>query len=403
MRKLFTVLLTAALLSFPAFATIIHIPGDYPTIQAGIDAAVDGDTVLVADGYYNESVDFLGKSISLISENGAESTTIDPDSNAFTVNMWSEEPLETLLEGFTVTNSYYSPSGGLYLCGIYCSGSAVIRNNIIRDNGAVWSMFGGGIHAWNASPIIEYNQIRSNQCVYYGGGIYIANCDTAVVRHNTICENYVYSGYGMAYGGGIHIQKSNVLVERNLIINNWADPNYCRGGALSIVDSSIVYIYNNTFSGNQGDGICVQGNFEPGQLQFVNNILVDTYGYGLFSPWSFSNIFIDYNDIYNNSQGGYYNCQPGEHDISADPLFVNAGAGDYHLTENSPCIDAGDPESPLDPDGTIADIGAFYYDQSVWVAPDSPSPQPTAYSLLPAHPNPFNASTAISYQLQADS
>ncbi len=54
-------------------------------------------------------------------------------------------------------------------------------------------------------------------------------------------------------------------------------------------------------------------------------------------------------DVYNN--------------IQMNPCFVDTANGDYHLTVNSPCIDAGDPDSPLDPDGTIADMGAFYYDQ----------------------------------------
>jgi hypothetical protein len=46
-------------------------------------------------------------------------------------------------------------------------------------------------------------------------------------------------------------------------------------------------------------------------------------------------------------------------------MFADTVSNDYHLTEDSPCIDAGDPSSPLDPDGTIADMGAFYYDQSI--------------------------------------
>ena len=50
--------------------------------------------------------------------------------------------------------------------------------------------------------------------------------------------------------------------------------------------------------------------------------------------------------------------------MDADPDFWNEAARDFHLQSTSPCIDAGNPASPLDPDGTRADMGAFYYDPS---------------------------------------
>ena len=401
MGKLFTALLTAALLSFPAFATVIYVPGDYPTIQAGIVAAVDGDTVLVGSGTYNESIDFLGKSISVISEEGPELTIIDPDSNTYVVRMWNEEDPGTLLEGFTITNSFGTGSTTLYLNGILCADTPTIRNNIICDNGNFWSAGGGGIRANNAQPVIENNRILNNRCVYEGGGIYILDCDTAIVSDNTISDNSVSSGYGFASGGGIHIENSNVIVDKNLITGNVADPDYCQGGGICITDSSIVDVINNTFLDNNGMGVYL---YDGCTVSFINNILVGTdVGGGLNVGWGMVVLNADYNDVWDNSPANYVNCQPGGHDISLDPMFVDPGIGDFHLQEGSPCIDAGDPASPLDPDGTIADMGAFYYDQSVWVAPGSPSPQLTAYSLSPAYPNPFNPSTAISYQLQAAS
>jgi hypothetical protein len=110
-------------------------------------------------------------------------------------------------------------------------------------------------------------------------------------------------------------------------------------------------------------------------VQFVNNILVNSIGYGILS-WN-PLLHIDYNDIFNNSQANYSNCQPGLHDISADPLLADPGIGNYQLTwsnfplpdsTRSPCIDAGDPELPRDPDSTISDMGAFYFDQRLPVA-----------------------------------
>ena len=59
-------------------------------------------------------------------------------------------------------------------------------------------------------------------------------------------------------------------------------------------------------------------------------------------------------------QGGW----EGEGNIDSDPLFVDPENGDFTLQSNSPCIDAGDPGSEYDPDGTIADMGAYYFHQT---------------------------------------
>ncbi|MDP8202537.1 MAG: T9SS type A sorting domain-containing protein, partial [Candidatus Tenebribacter burtonii] len=85
-----------------------------------------------------------------------------------------------------------------------------------------------------------------------------------------------------------------------------------------------------------------------------------------------------------------------------DPLFVDPENGDYHLTECSPCIDAGNPNSPFDPDGTIADMGAFYYDQGTGV--DEEDIQSSINNIqLSNYPNPFNPTTTISFSIQNDS
>ncbi len=60
-------------------AATIHVPGDYANIQDAINAAVDGDTVLVAPGTYHERVNFLGKAITVTSEQGPDVTIIDGD------------------------------------------------------------------------------------------------------------------------------------------------------------------------------------------------------------------------------------------------------------------------------------------------------------------------------------
>ncbi|MBU1881993.1 T9SS type A sorting domain-containing protein, partial [bacterium] len=75
----------------------------------------------------------------------------------------------------------------------------------------------------------------------------------------------------------------------------------------------------------------------------------------------------------------------------------------YSLSTNSPCIDAGDPVSPFDPDSTISDIGAFYYDQSLAIRLNPGANAVPSQLSINAHPNPFNPTTAISIQLSAGS
>lgn len=71
---------------------------------------------------------------------------------------------------------------------------------------------------------------------------------------------------------------------------------------------------------------------------------------------------------------------------------------DFYLQETSPCIDAGNPELPLDPDNTIADQGALFFDQGLSVN-DPVMVNPSEFMLYPAYPNPFNPVTVISYRL----
>jgi hypothetical protein len=84
--------------------------------------------------------------------------------------------------------------------------------------------------------------------------------------------------------------------------------------------------------------------------------------------------------------------------IIENPLVVERDSLNFNLTEDSPCIDAGDPNGPLDPDGTRADIGAYFYDSEASVDRSNPNPTPNLVSMS-TYPNPFNSSTTISFTL----
>src|SRR5215467_11246084 len=85
-------------------ATVIHVPGDQPTIQAAINAANNGDTVLVSPGTYTENINFLGKAITVTSSNGPKLTIIDGGGVSSVVTFSTNEGLSSVLSGFTLQN-----------------------------------------------------------------------------------------------------------------------------------------------------------------------------------------------------------------------------------------------------------------------------------------------------------
>ena len=126
---------------------IIYVPDDYSTIQGGINASNDGDSIFVDPGFYPESIDFNGKAIVVSSLYIIENdslliglTIIDAQENESVLTFDSEETNSSILQGFTVQNgtgndedpdgngSYYTYGGG-----VYCEGSdPVIRDCIIK-------------------------------------------------------------------------------------------------------------------------------------------------------------------------------------------------------------------------------------------------------------------------------
>ena len=102
-----------ALSAAAAYADTINIPDDYQTIQAGIDASSDADTVLVQPGTYYENINFNGKNIVLGSlfittqdTSYISKTVIDGGKNGSVVTFESEEDSTAVLSGFTIQNGY---------------------------------------------------------------------------------------------------------------------------------------------------------------------------------------------------------------------------------------------------------------------------------------------------------
>jgi hypothetical protein len=379
MKKL--ILLPALLFLFQihVFPTIIIVDqsggGNYTTIQEGINNAYNGDTVLVYPGTYYENINYNGKNITVASlllttqdTTYISQTIINGNQNGSVVEFVSGEELNSIIKGFTITNGFASdidsiPAGG----GIKCiNSSPTIAKNIIKENGCDLYINGGGIYCGNSNSHIINNTISYNEGAYYGAGICISDSSEVLIKGNVIFNNLTSSGYGIAKGGGIFCDGNMcyAVIEQNTICNNTVD--FGNGGG----------IYSNNAS-------------------IVNTILWNNYPDEIYGQ-----ITITYSDV----QGGW----TGIGNIDANPLFADPANGDFHLTwENfpvpddtkSPCIDAGDPASPPDPDNTIADMGAFYFDQTI----TSVEPLIVAkanHKLFQNYPNPFSSETTISFYIQ---
>ncbi len=183
----------------------------------------------------------------------------------------------------------------------------------------------------------------------------------------TISHNLIYDNSAFDCGGGIDVFCSTVTLNNNTIVQNYTTNNYYGGGGG-------VFVVEGTA---QGDNNIIYGN------------------HSLHDP-----------DVSGNANFDYTCCPvplPGIGNITDDPLFADTSANDFHLTAHSPCIDAGNPASPLDPDSTRADMGALYFDQSSGVDDKPYNTIPAANSLQQPYPNPFNTCAALSFKLQAAS
>ena len=194
---------------------------------------------------------------------------------------------------------------------------------------------------------------------YNGVPELIRGAQDAVINGFTIANNDNGEGYP---GNGIYSDGDNMTIYNCIIRNN-------RIG-IYLDNNSQAIAYNNTIDNNSFAGIYMQ--IEPSP-EIYNNIITSNEENGIFrnTGHSLGDPFVQYNCYYGNGTDyGYYGNpwtpDPGVGEIYEDPLFVGGSPFDYNLMPNSPCIDTGDPTSPPDPDGTRADMGALYYNQTTF-------------------------------------
>jgi hypothetical protein len=389
-----------------AKSATIRVPADQPTIQAGIDAARDGDVVIVSRGKYVENINFNGKAITVASFSGPKATIIDGGNVAPVVSFVSGEKQNSAIQGFTLKNGLGSvpplnASGGGV--SVYYSSPSIV-GNIITNNSTPQA--GGGIGVIFGSPVIDANTITHNSSGF-GAGISINEDSAAIISYNTIAQNSA-----LGFGGGVYLFSAGTPTFKNNIIKG-NDGGLQGGGVYDVNEAGATFVQNvitdnyvllagggvyvsvplaspsgsfvnNTIVNNNGQGMgsAVYAVGFDSTLAFINNLLVAQpreYAVYCDSTYDLNPPVFQNNDIFTprgtELQGSCVGETGTNGNISVNPQFQNVRQKIYQPTSGSPTIDAGTNGAPNLPgtdilnnprivdgnaDGTATvDIGAY--------------------------------------------
>lgn len=281
--------------------------GDFPSIQAAIDAAVDGDVIELTDGIFrntgNRDIDYLGKAITVRSQSGNPETRVldcrgsdrDPHRGFRFV---SREGNDSVLEGVTVQNGY-----GLSELGFSA---------------------GGAVYVQDSSPTIRSCRLLWNSARAGGGIACISGAfvTTILIEHCTI-------GFNTAeVGGGIH---------------------FALNGHPSVISSTLVA---NTATQNDGGGIYFTGGVPVPTLTIENSIIAfSAQGQSVECADFGWQVVVSCSDFYGNAGGDWIGCFADQAGVSgnlaADPLLCGAEFEDFHVDAESPCAPDHNPECGL--------------------------------------------------------
>jgi predicted outer membrane repeat protein len=340
-----TIVLVLWALTGLGLADELFVPDDYLTIQVAIDTAVDGDVIIVTDGTFagtgNKNLDFGGRAITVRSENGPRFTTIDCQNNGRGFYFQTGETEDCVVAGFTIINGSTDYGGG-----IRCNTSSpTINNCIFKSNTA--TRLGGGIYAGSSSLVVTNCTFEENRGGEHAGGMCCSNSDAFIsgcVFIGNDCYNPSGDGGAMWIGGDI-----TPTIVNCLFVGNTADES---GGAIRN-DRRSPSIINCTFNGNSAPIGGAIGNAPYASPTITNCIFwgnsaslgdeIDNNG-DCHPTISYCDIEGGWNGhkVVNRSGSSVID---GGGNIAADPLFIDSVnpdlyARDYHLSYDSPCIDA---------------------------------------------------------------
>ncbi len=303
MTKVAMVLFLGWLVAGLGVAATIHIPADYPTIQAGINAASSGDVIVIAPGVYsgsgNTNLLVDGKSLTITGETAPTECVIRCSGNVRGFIIRNCGTAVVVLKGLQVSDSYLLNQSG---------GAMIITDSTVEL----------------LDCLILNNQI-SGQNVG-GAGIWCAN--SAVLLFNSVLDSNLVECCN-SLGGGLYGENSTIELLNCTVLANESLGDLAFGGGLAVSGTAVCHIRNSIFWDNEA----ALGS----QLAVLNGAVLD----------------LSYSDVFDGQMGiavtGGSTLIWGEGNFTANPRFASGPGGDWYLSEQasgqpvtSPCVDAGD-------------------------------------------------------------
>ncbi len=302
-----------------------------------------------------------------------------------------------IIDGLTFCNANHTASGGAIATAAGSYNSGYTLNNCLFTNNVTTGVGGavdlrvealsqirncdfrqnrgsdGGAVYWNLNYQNDYKiencTFTNNTATGSAGAVYASSSYTKWIIGSRFFDNSAGS-----YGGGVFSNSGRTEIDRCVFIGNSAG-NASAGGAAVGGDAGhhtgSFTLINTLVRGNTGgyavdmSGANVSGGYTvdmlhctvvgntggvrsrhhsgtTGRLRIRNSIITDNGAYGITRPeLNDPEPILEYNNVTNNTSGGYFQCAAGVGSISNDPQFVDAAAGDFRLAKGSPCIDTG--------------------------------------------------------------
>jgi hypothetical protein len=323
--------------------------GDFPTIQAAIDAAEDGDVIELADGTFrgsgNRSIQ-LTKGLTIRSASGdPERCIIDCEGeySAPARGLAVYGPATPLIQGLKVMHGFEESSAGA--AAVSCGANATFLDCVFSDNVTEWSQNGGGVCCYDCSPVFVGCRFERNVNPGAGGGVAVwgqsaPRFERCIFSENTTggggggCSvdfgsavefsECVFWGNSAIWGAAVSCYESGARLDGCTIVGNTAS---AQGGGLSLNETSSLDLSNTILAFNQG-GTAVY--CPPGPSGSVTLICCDVFG---------------------NEGGDWVGCLEGQlglnGNISADPLFCDPEGRGFGLHRDSPCAPEATPTCGL--------------------------------------------------------